>query len=1206
VASFAGCAVHSLSAGPLVPVFKATSRPTVRKRTGTSIVESMADSIQIPAEPASGPSGSPSTSSVARYAAFLSYKQGPVDSGWALWLLRELEVFRTPGPLVDLGYPPRLGTLYRDDDEATAANGLDGQIVEALAHSRWLIVVLSPRTASSEWVARELVEFARIHTVARILPVVVEGDPPEVRRLFAKVLGEEAAGQLPLGADLRLRPGESQRAVRRRALLRIAAALLECGFDDLARRDEEREARRRRVRRLTAAGVALALAMGTLLWWDRTLRIKTGWYRQVDEAWAAPVGRGPLSQAEAARRRATYRLTTQGGRVIDVSRTNGKGALVGDPQFEHFEDPASARIARWVYRYGSDGSPSQVDQYDERGVVVRRASLQFLPDRSLAIARFEREFGVTERERANGGGVETIFRADATSRSQIGQHRLRFDPQGRLVARIFEPVGGGAPLADARGSFGRLYRYDDRGRRVAMVSASEQGTAAEGAPGQPVAVHATWDDHDEIASVTWRDSGGHPARNQGGVAGVNIRRDAWGSMVEETFVDVRGAISISETWRYAIKRYEYDTFGRLEEATTHDAQGRPLLAHGIFRARYVRNGQGRPVEERYFDEKNLPAQSRRSGCASLRNEWDARGFPLRRRCFDTRGEPTRELTTGAHESTWVHDEAGRALDTANRAPDRSLDNGITGFARGQRTYDGSGNLIGWKAFGADGLPAAQGSSGFASQAYGYDGHGNQIRLAGFGVDGRPQLHAKEAWSRLVDEYDGRGNLTTRRWLDVEGKPTFNAVIGAAVQRFEYSANGFILSVAGFDTTDAPVLERSGCHRMAYKRDAAGRELESACFGVDDRPATLRNAGVHRIRYVRGDTDWIRRELFDADGRPAAFKGTDVSVLVREFDVQGRLTLHRSFGTTGAPTLDEEEGVHGVRMVYDAMGNCIERAVFDTDMRPMPAADDAAALRRSSFDPAGNEIETRFFGTRGEPVEASDVGWHIMRSRYDPLGRELERSFFDVDGKPMDSQEDGAHRYRSRYDNFGTQTERAYFDSADRPLLATDVGAAIERWVSNPRGDTLLHAYFGIHGEPVRGSDGVHAWVYERDGLGRLTRLSTKDIDGRLLLDRVSGVAESRRRYDSSGRLEMLDRYGADGQPVASRGDGVARWTYRYDARGNRTHEASFGADHRPVIAKGRRCSSTETAYDARNKPGRVTCSTRAARSAPPASTGSAK
>lgn len=202
------------------------------------------------------------------YAAFISYRHVEPDRTLAKWLHTALETYRVPAKLVkERGLPPRLGKLFRDEDELPVSADLSGSIERALQQSRFLIVVCSPRTPTSKWVNAEVIRFRELGRHDQILALLIEGDPQEafpqaLREIRRTPVGHEGAIQQtieevePLAADVRPRRETSQRQLRRMAKLRLLATLLGLRFDDLRQRDRERQkAKRLRLGAFLAAGL---------------------------------------------------------------------------------------------------------------------------------------------------------------------------------------------------------------------------------------------------------------------------------------------------------------------------------------------------------------------------------------------------------------------------------------------------------------------------------------------------------------------------------------------------------------------------------------------------------------------------------------------------------------------------------------------------------------------------------------------------------------------------------------------------------------------------------------------------------------------------------------------------------------------------------------------------------------------------------------
>jgi hypothetical protein len=185
--------------------------------------------------------------SAGRYRAFISYSHR--DDRFAGRLHRRLEQYRLPRRL---GADSRLSPIFKDREELPAGGDLSLLVQAALQDSECLIVLCSPDSAASPWVAREIETFRRLHPDRPILAALVRGSPAEA---FPPAL--LSGGLEPLAADFRPE-GDGERL----AFLKLAAGLAGVGVDQLVQRDAQR--RIQRVMTVTAAALAAMLVMALM------------------------------------------------------------------------------------------------------------------------------------------------------------------------------------------------------------------------------------------------------------------------------------------------------------------------------------------------------------------------------------------------------------------------------------------------------------------------------------------------------------------------------------------------------------------------------------------------------------------------------------------------------------------------------------------------------------------------------------------------------------------------------------------------------------------------------------------------------------------------------------------------------------------------------------------------------------------------------
>ena len=210
-----------------------------------------------------------------RYFAFLSYSHK--DETAADWLHDALESFRVPahlvGRLTEHGViPRRLTPVFRDVGELPASTDLGAEIQEALAVSRFLIVLCSPAAAKSRWTNAEIEAFKRHRPDGCILAAVIAGEPfasempgreedeclPRALRFKYDRRGRPTSKPAePLAADLR-EDGDA----RRLGFLKLVAGLLGIGLDELVQREAMR--RQRRLAIITMAALAGMAVTSTL------------------------------------------------------------------------------------------------------------------------------------------------------------------------------------------------------------------------------------------------------------------------------------------------------------------------------------------------------------------------------------------------------------------------------------------------------------------------------------------------------------------------------------------------------------------------------------------------------------------------------------------------------------------------------------------------------------------------------------------------------------------------------------------------------------------------------------------------------------------------------------------------------------------------------------------------------------------------------
>ena len=225
--------------------------------------------------PAGDPAAPASDAQQFRYCAFLSY--GHRDSASAQWLHESLEKYRVPANLVGRSaangvIPARLNPIFRDRHELAASADLGRDIRDALAGSRFLIVLCSPAAAESRWTGAEIDSFKKMRPDGCVLAAILDGEPfaseipgreaeecfpPALRHAYDKRGRPTKKRAEPIAADFR-DSGDG----RPLGFLKIIAGMLGVGLDELVQREAVR--RQKRLRLIAGASLAGMLVTSTL------------------------------------------------------------------------------------------------------------------------------------------------------------------------------------------------------------------------------------------------------------------------------------------------------------------------------------------------------------------------------------------------------------------------------------------------------------------------------------------------------------------------------------------------------------------------------------------------------------------------------------------------------------------------------------------------------------------------------------------------------------------------------------------------------------------------------------------------------------------------------------------------------------------------------------------------------------------------------
>lgn len=176
-----------------------------------------------------------------KYLAFISYKRE--DEKWAGWLQDVIERYRLPVSLKRKRpeLPARCRPLFRDSTDL-CGGVLADVIKRGLDNSKYLIVICSPRAASSQWVCKEVQEFIDSGRANDIIPFIIEGNPnssDHSKECFPESLRTLCGTQSEV---LGINVNENGREA---AAVKVIARMLGLDFDSLWQRHRKTEEQER-------------------------------------------------------------------------------------------------------------------------------------------------------------------------------------------------------------------------------------------------------------------------------------------------------------------------------------------------------------------------------------------------------------------------------------------------------------------------------------------------------------------------------------------------------------------------------------------------------------------------------------------------------------------------------------------------------------------------------------------------------------------------------------------------------------------------------------------------------------------------------------------------------------------------------------------------------------------------------------------------
>lgn len=205
------------------------------------------------------------------YEAFISYCHEEKSIQAAEQIQKMIERYKIPKSVQKLSGKTKMGKVFRDKEELASSNDMEVHLQEALNHSEYLIVLLSPKVPESPWVNREIELFLQTHDRDHVLTILVDGELNESFPEYLRKSEKYDNGQMKmvsvesLAADIRGIDKKEQKQKLKTEIYRLLAPILGCSYDDLRQRQKEYKTKML-VRSMSAALIIAGTLAGYMTW----------------------------------------------------------------------------------------------------------------------------------------------------------------------------------------------------------------------------------------------------------------------------------------------------------------------------------------------------------------------------------------------------------------------------------------------------------------------------------------------------------------------------------------------------------------------------------------------------------------------------------------------------------------------------------------------------------------------------------------------------------------------------------------------------------------------------------------------------------------------------------------------------------------------------------------------------------------------------
>ncbi|HET7544313.1 MAG TPA: peptidylprolyl isomerase [Polyangiaceae bacterium] len=333
---------------------------------------------------------------------------------------------------------------------------------------------------------------------------------------------------------------------------------------------------------------------------------------------------------------------------------------------------------------------------------------------------------------------------------------------------------------------------------------------------------------------------------------VRFERDAHGRQTRRCFFDERGQAT-SNVYNVHCVNSVYDERGKLLENTFFDVHDQASESYiGSHRVKYDYDAFGNLTREQYLHLDGTPISTGDASCATVRYQYDERGFRSGADCLDGAGRPARwrqgNASWRASPDAQGHTREYRYFDSDGNPFERD-----SSYARYELDRDAAGHVTEWRYFLANGKPGQRRGPAIARSER--NAEQLEVRRRFFDASGEPTTLS--GCAVLETEYDQFRQRIRSTCRGANGELSANND-GTAITEWSYDAQGSVLETRFYDVKRRLGRSSDKLARQKSILNALGIETSSTRLAADGSVLQLPRFRALSVAVAQHDELWPAR------------------------------------------------------------------------------------------------------------------------------------------------------------------------------------------------------------------------------------------------------------------------------------------------------------------------------------------------------------